>query len=909
MMASPLPQAAAPAPARPETDGEAGPLTFDPLDPFRKATKQEKVKAGRQRRAAYQPGAGPVKARRRPPERATPKREARALDVARFRRAVSQGDVDGALSQLGSWANQSTSERCSAADQERRRLAANDCFRNDMRTKAAARVERAVEEAQVLTALPSVDAFFAQSRAFEASQSTSSCPTKSDVYRGAVPRRRPPRSPVKKSTAPTRCDALPDLAPAPVAGLWWGPAEAEASEAEEEAVHFWGHGSDSETESEAEPWLSEPELLLSAEALREQQQGAGPDARAAALHAQAAERARVSTTCARHARAVSREAATARRDYARSILDRYAARWLLVGARHGVAAAMLRWDAAIAAQDGVAAPFDRLIAKARVVVADEQERVTRAAAPRGNVAYTRRAVSEDQLRNAEAVEAELRARKRDALQTHAGRGEACEDGVRAAEAAKEALTAAHSRAAGRSGMHRFATRLVGRARRRIKRRRLRLLKVAKVQAVQRGLAIRTRHRATPGDEDSYRSYVTRRSARSAATAPSHVQSAASPLRVPSTVAPQPAPLWVRYYDDAARTDYFYNIETGATSWEQPAERRSAPAPAPAPAPATAWRRYVHGASGKPYWRHAASGETTWDDSAGAAPAPAPAPAPAARAPAPAPAPGPAPSLALVPYSWRRGDACLALWDDGLWYDARIADYGDHDDTFDVLYKDGDFRSNVPLQDLAPLDQRDFLDDASTRASLASPAHTYTGALVPLRDDDYASFEDFGERSLVLSDLDYGSLDDGSRVPDADEAQGLEWETAADEAGRTYYFNRLTGESSWERPRAQSPPPPEHYASPPPPREFIYDEESVSTVHIDEYGVIRAQPSQRAESFRSYSSRASSRWTTPRSRNTTPRSHNPYRDEGSYDPYEDPEGPTLSRVPSNASNYSYASSTG
>jgi hypothetical protein len=75
---------------------------------------------------------------------------------------------------------------------------------------------------------------------------------------------------------------------------------------------------------------------------------------------------------------------------------------------------------------------------------------------------------------------------------------------------------------------------------------------------------------------------------------------------------------------------------------------------------------------------------------------------------------------------------LALWDDGLWYDARIADYGDRDDTFDVLYKDGDFRSNVPLQDLAPLDQRDFLDDQSTRASLASPAPTYTGALVPRR---------------------------------------------------------------------------------------------------------------------------------------------------------------------------------
>ena len=80
----------------------------------------------------------------------------------------------------------------------------------------------------------------------------------------------------------------------------------------------------------------------------------------------------------------------------------------------------------------------------------------------------------------------------------------------------------------------------------------------------------------------------------------------------------------------------------------------------------------------------------------------------------------------------------------------------------------------------------------------------------------------------------------------------------------------------------------------------YDE----TVHIDEYGVVRAQPSsaRRTESFRSYSSRASSRQTTPRS--------NPYWDDDSYS--YDPSGsqaPALSRVPSNASNYSYASSTG
>ena len=56
-------------------------------------------------------------------------------------------------------------------------------------------------------------------------------------------------------------------------------------------------------------------------------------------------------------------------------------------------------------------------------------------------------------------------------------------------------------------------------------------------------------------------------------------------------------------------------------------------------------------------------------------------------------------------------ACLAIWDGGLWYDARIADYGDDEDTFDILYKDG-FRPNVPLVDIAPLDQRDFLDESA-----------------------------------------------------------------------------------------------------------------------------------------------------------------------------------------------------
>ena len=63
-----------------------------------------------------------------------------------------------------------------------------------------------VEDAHVLTQLPSVDAFFEKSRAFQEAHSVSSCPTKSKSYRGAVPRRRPPPSPVKRAAYPQRGD-------------------------------------------------------------------------------------------------------------------------------------------------------------------------------------------------------------------------------------------------------------------------------------------------------------------------------------------------------------------------------------------------------------------------------------------------------------------------------------------------------------------------------------------------------------------------------------------------------------------------------------------------------------------------------------------------------------------------------
>ncbi|KAH8045124.1 hypothetical protein JL721_12708 [Aureococcus anophagefferens] len=57
--------------------------------------------------------------------------------------------------------------------------------------------------------------------------------------------------------------------------------------------------------------------------------------------------------------------------------------------------------------------------------------------------------------------------------------------------------------------------------------------------------------------------------------------------------------------------------------------------------------------------------------------------------------------ALALYGWRRGDFCLAAWEDGLWYPGRVAeDVGDG--TYDVVFSDGDFRSGV-RREIAPRD--------------------------------------------------------------------------------------------------------------------------------------------------------------------------------------------------------------
>ena len=203
-------QAEAPAPARRVEEAPA-----DPLHAFRLATKREKMKRRKAEAAAYRPGAGQLKMRHRRQDADKPKLKPKTLDVERFRKAVQEGDVDDAIQQLGSWASQSSCERRETAATARKKLEANATYRRQMREEAALRVKDMVEDAHVLTQLPSVDAFFAKSRAFQEAHSVSSCPTKSKSYRGAVPRRRPPPSPVKKALYPQRCDLPPVDAPAP----------------------------------------------------------------------------------------------------------------------------------------------------------------------------------------------------------------------------------------------------------------------------------------------------------------------------------------------------------------------------------------------------------------------------------------------------------------------------------------------------------------------------------------------------------------------------------------------------------------------------------------------------------------------------------------------------------------------
>eukprot|EP01062_Namystynia_karyoxenos_P051937 TRINITY_DN4112_c0_g1_i2.p1 TRINITY_DN4112_c0_g1~~TRINITY_DN4112_c0_g1_i2.p1 ORF type:complete len:293 (+),score=47.27 TRINITY_DN4112_c0_g1_i2:111-881(+) len=95
---------------------------------------------------------------------------------------------------------------------------------------------------------------------------------------------------------------------------------------------------------------------------------------------------------------------------------------------------------------------------------------------------------------------------------------------------------------------------------------------------------------------------------------------------PSACSPAPGggglpPGWEEIFDDQHRRPYWYNAATGESTWTRPQAPAPAPAPAPRPPPPPGappsglppgWEEVFDENHRRPYWYHAASGQSTWE---------------------------------------------------------------------------------------------------------------------------------------------------------------------------------------------------------------------------------------------------------------------------------------------------------
>ena len=97
----------------------------------------------------------------------------------------------------------------------------------------------------------------------------------------------------------------------------------------------------------------------------------------------------------------------------------------------------------------------------------------------------------------------------------------------------------------------------------------------------------------------------------------------------------------------------------------------------------------------------------------------------------------------------------------------------------------------------------------------------------MRRDANVNDDDDDDDVDVDVDVNVDDDDDDDDDDDGDD-DGDDWQEFEDDDGNAYFWNRLTGESAWERPPPADPPSLEG--------DFLDDQ-----IHIDEFGVVSTVP--------------------------------------------------------------------